>query len=156
MAISDVVYGEEGLALFPQFPSSGIVPSGIVPEVLGVATTGRSEVVVGFRTIAGEVTGLLQELVVEADRCRNLETAAHRLGSVGDGVHTRNPGGSGRSTDRSVIKAVDVAEAIFCKLVDMRSLCVFTSVTTDPFDAVVLAGHPKNIGFGHFAEEAKG
>ena len=67
MAISDVVYGEEGLALFPQFPSSGIVPSGIVPEVLGVATTGRSEVVVGFRTIAGEVTGLLQELVVIAD-----------------------------------------------------------------------------------------
>ena len=68
VAIPDVVYGEKGLSFFPQFPSSGIVSSGIVPEVLGVATTGSSEVVVSFRTIAGEVTSLLQEFVVEADR----------------------------------------------------------------------------------------
>ena len=156
MAITDIVYGEKRLAFFPKLPSSSIVLSGIVPEVLGVATTGCSEVVVGFRTIAGEVTGLLHELVVEVDRCRNLESAAHWLGSVGDGVHTRDPRGSGRGTHRSVIKAVEVAEAFFCKLVDMRSLRIFTSVTTDPFDAVVLAGHPKNIGFGHFAMEAKG
>ena len=67
VALPDVVNGEEGLSFFPQLPSACIVLSGIVPEVLGVATTGCSEVVVGFRTITGEVTRLLQKLVVEAD-----------------------------------------------------------------------------------------
>ena len=84
MTVSNIVYRKKGLAFFPQLPSARIVLSGIVPEVLGVATTGCSEVVVGFRTITGEVARFLQELVVKADRGGNLESAAHGLGPVGD------------------------------------------------------------------------
>ena len=91
MALPDVVYGEKGLAFFPKLPSSCIVLSGVVPEVLRVSTTGCSEVVVGFRTIAGEVTGLLQELVVEADRGGDFESASHGLGAIGIRMHPGNP-----------------------------------------------------------------
>ena len=156
VAVPNVVYGEKGLAFFPKLPSSCIVLSGVVPEVLRIATTWCSEVVVSFRTVAGEVTGLLQKLVVKADRGGNLESAAHRLGAIGNRMHPGDPGGSGGGTDRTVVKAVKVAEAFLSELVDVRSFGVFASVATDPFNAVVLAGYPENIGFGHFALEAKG
>ena len=156
VAVPNVVYGEEGLSLSSFLPGACVITSGIVPKVLGIATTWCSEVVVGFRTIAGEVTGLLQKLVVKADRGGNLKSAAHRLGAIGNRMHPGDPGRSGGGTDRTVVKAVQVAEAFLSELVDVRSFGVFASVTTDPFDAVVLAGYPENIGLGHYAVEAKG
>ncbi len=62
-------------------------------------------------------------------------------------MHPRYPGGAGWCADCSIVETVQVTESFLGELVDMGSLCILGSVTTDPFDAVVLAGDPKDVGF---------
>ena len=155
MTVPDIEYGEEGLSFLALFPCARVVATGIVPEILGVAAIETSQVVVGLRTIAREVADLLQLFVVKADEGGNLKSAAHRLRAVRDRVHSGNPGGTGWGADRSVVEAVQVSESFLGQLVDMGSLGVLGSVTTDPFDAVVLAGDPKDVGFFIFSGDRK-
>ena len=151
----DIEYGEEGLSLLALFPSASVVATGIVPEILGVAAIGTSQVIVGLRTIAREVADLLQLFVVKADEGGNLKSAAHRLRAIRDCVHSGNPGGSGRGADCAVVEAIEVTESIAGKLIDMGGLGVLGSVTADPLDAVVLAGDPKDVGFLFFSGKRK-
>ena len=52
-------------------------------------------------------------------------------------------------------QTVEITKTFLSELVDVRSFGVLASVATDPFDAVVLAGNPENIGLGHLAVKAK-
>ena len=62
-------------------------------------------------------------------------------------MHPRDPGGTGGCADCAVVETVQVTETFLGQLVDVGSLGVLASVTTDPLDAVVLAGDPKDVGF---------
>ena len=150
MTVSDIEYGEERLSILALFPSACVISPGIVPEILGVSAT---QVVVGLRAVAREVTGLLQLFVVEADEGGDLKSAAHGLRPVGNRVHSGDPRRTGRGADRPVVETVQVAETLLGQLVDMGSLGILGPVTTDPFDAVVFAGDPENVGFLFFSRK---
>lgn len=147
MTVSDIEYGEKRLSILALFPGACVVATGIVPEILGVSTIGTTQVVVRFRAVAREVADLLQLFVVKADEPGDLKSAAHGLRTVGDRMHSGDPGRAGRGADRTVVEAIEVTESFLGELVDMGSLGILGSVTTDPFDAVVLAGDPENVGF---------
>ena len=70
-------------------------------------------------------------------------------------MHPRDPGRAGWRADRSIVETVQIAETFLGQLVDMGSLCILGSVTTDPFDAVVLAGDPKDVGFAFLSGKRK-
>ena len=151
MTVSDIEYGEKRLSILTLFPGACVVATGIVPEILGVSAIGTTQVVVRLRAVAREVSDLLQLLVVEADEGGNLKSAAHRLRTVRDRVHAGNPGRAGRGANGPVVEAIEVTESIAGKLIDMGGVGVLGSVTTDPFDAVVLAGDPEDVGFFVFS-----
>ena len=62
-------------------------------------------------------------------------------------MHPRDPGRAGRGADCAVVETVQVTETFLGQLIDVWGLGVLGSVTTDPLDAVVLAGDPKDVGF---------
>ena len=70
-------------------------------------------------------------------------------------MHARDPGGTGWGTDRAIVETVQVTETFLGQLVDVGSLGVLAPVTTDPLDAVVLAGDPKDVGFLFFSGKRK-
>ena len=70
-------------------------------------------------------------------------------------MHPRDPGGTGGRTDCTVVETVQVTETFLGQLIDVWGLGVLGSVTTDPLDAVVLAGDPKNVGFLFFSGKRK-
>ena len=148
MTVSDIEYGEERLSILALFPSACVISPGIVPEILGVSAT---QVVVGLRAVAREVTGLLQLFVVKADEggisnplrmgCVPLEIACIPV------IQDERVG----AQTAPVVETVQVAETFLGQLVDMGSLGILGTVTTDPFDAVVFAGDPENVGFLFFS-----
>ena len=70
-------------------------------------------------------------------------------------MHPRDPRGAGWGADRAVVETVEVTETFLCQLVDVGSLGVLAPVTTDPLDAVVLAGDPKDVRFLFFSGKLK-
>ena len=70
-------------------------------------------------------------------------------------MHPRDPGGTGGCADCTVVETVQVTETFLGQLVDVGSLGVLASVTTDPLDAVVLAGNPKDVGFMFLSRKRK-
>ena len=56
-----------------------------------------------------------------------------------------DPSRSRGSADGSVIEAVQVTEAFRGKLIQVGGLGIFTTVTTQPRDAIVLAGDPEDV-----------
>ena len=61
-------------------------------------------------------------------------------------MHAGDPGGAGGGTNRSIVEAIQVSETFPCELIDIGCFCIFTSVTTDPFDAVVFTCNPQDVG----------
>ena len=93
----------------------------------------------------------MQELVVEADRGGDFESAAHGLGAIGNRMHPGNPRGTGRGTDRTIIETVQVTESFLRQLVNVGSFGILASVATYPFNTVILAGNPENVGLYNFS-----
>ena len=151
MAVPDVVYGEKRLSLLSFLPGARVITPRIVPEFLWVASIGSPEVVVGFGTIAGVVSCFLEKLVVEADGIGDFKTAAHWLSAIGNGMHTGDPRGSGRGANRSVVETVEITKTFLGQLIDVWGLGIFAAVAAHPFDAIILAGNPKNVGLFRLA-----
>lgn len=70
-------------------------------------------------------------------------------------MHPRDPGGAGWGADRAVVETVEVTETFLCQLIDVGGLGVLATVTTDPLDAVVLAGDPEDVGFVFLSRKRK-
>ena len=70
-------------------------------------------------------------------------------------MHARDPRGAGWGADRAIVETVQVTETFLGQLIDMGGLGVLAPVTTDPLDAVVLAGDPKDVGFLFFSGKRK-
>jgi hypothetical protein len=66
-------------------------------------------------------------------------------------VHAGDPGGTGGGTDRTIIETVQVTESFLRQLVNVGSFDILASVATYPFNTVILAGNPENVGLYNFS-----
>jgi len=144
MTAGRVHHGEERLARLALAPPEALLP---VQEIPAVTVRPAADVVVRLGPVRRMISRLPQQVGIVLDHVmRNLVPAAHGLRSVGDGIHTGNPGGARGSTDGGVVKAMEIPKSLGRQLVDVGRLAVRSAVATDPEDAVVLAGQPENVG----------
>jgi hypothetical protein len=89
----------------------------------------------------------------------NFIPAPHRLSPIRDSIHSRNPTRTCGGANRRVIKAIKVAKTLLGQLINRRSLGVFSTITADPRNPIVLAGNPEDVGLlrclGHAQNRAQ-
>ena len=145
VTIADIDDSEKRLVCFPLFPPVGGAFS--FADIPGVVVIAATDVVVGLAGVGCVISGLSQQVRIIRDPVvRNFITASHRLSAVGDAIHARDPAGTSRGTDGSVIEAVAVAKSIGGELIDIRGPGIRPPVGTHPGDAIVFAGDPENVG----------
>ncbi len=92
-----------------------------------------SDVVICLPRIGCVIPCLSEKIRIVADLVvRNDVSASHRLRSIGYSVHTSDPAGSGWGTYRSVVKTVQIAEPLFCKLVNRRCFGIGATIAPNP------------------------
>ena len=78
---------------------------------------------------------------------RDLIPAPHRLGTIGNTIHPRDPARPGRRTHRGIIEAIQIAKPLLGQLVNGRGLGIFPTIATDPGNPVIFASDPENVWF---------
>ena len=131
---------EERLSLLQFLP----IQLACIPRALVVPT---ANVVIRLAGIRSVITGRAKQVGVVLDLVmRNQVAAAHRLSAVRDCVHAGDPARTGRRANGRVVEAIQVAKTFFRQTVDRRRVGVDAAIATDPRDAVVFAGDPKDVG----------
>ena len=120
-----------------RFCSGSILPMSFSAAIVPVALVIGFEVVVRFRSIDAVVTRITKMRHIRFEFGRDRIAATHVLGSHAAGVTTRDERKSSHRADRRIGVAVSIANSVSRELVDVRSVRLLVSVTSNPMMAVV-------------------